>query len=546
MEGQVGRADGRRFEGGWQPVFYRGRAADHGNSISVVNDTFVDCGFVKDVGTREGQVEQVVVNVRKDNSCSAEEDSILKKLPRIVNDDSRVVSGGLPVLTPGFVKSLSGSEGSRPSINIEVVLEGAQVGGPVDGLSCALINKEVSQTQNGLAQSREHTLCLSQAQELVRFNTTTVGREPVVTVNTHRLQEGKEGGSRGRGRRRVHRNVASFSGSFQRGALLRAAVVALSHSQSQNSRSSRRRKLAIEEAHATLQLGKRLGMNCEGKENEVVQKIVELELQDAERFDKIAKGGQPRRPIPDTYRSILPISILRDRYRYVTRYRDLELWCLSMLLADLFESGMIKGSLPYAVCSQANSGVRSCSSVTLFCVLFFSILFCFLYWFLTNLGSCAICSSLFVDVKAVSLLLLGTGWFGLIFILTNFLTRGQARLHIVGWFCLVFSVCVFAAPLNIMNQVIRTKSVEFMPFYLSLSLTFSAIMWFFYGILRKDLNISIPNVIGFILGVLQMILYAIYKNGKKVEEQGLHVVEERQTEVVEEAVEQCIDVSAKV
>ncbi|KAF5931642.1 hypothetical protein HYC85_027813 [Camellia sinensis] len=150
-----------------------------------------------------------------------------------------------------------------------------------------------------------------------------------------------------------------------------------------------------------------------------------------------------------------------------------------------------------------------------------------------------------VWVKAVSLLLLGTGWFGLIFILTNFLTRGQARLHIVGWFCLVFSVCVFAAPLNIMKQVIRTKSVEFMPFYLSLSLTFSAIMWFFYGILRKDLNISIPNVIGFILGVLQMILYAIYKNGKKVEEQGPHVVEERQTEVVEEAVEQCIDVSAK-
>ncbi|THG21876.1 hypothetical protein TEA_021216 [Camellia sinensis var. sinensis] len=247
---------------------------------------------LKDVGTREGQVEQVVVNVRKDNSCSAEEDSMLKKLPRVVNDDSRVVSGGPPLLTPGFVKSLSGSEGSRPGINIEVVLEGAQVGGPVDGLSCALINKVVPQTQNGLAQSREHTRCLSQAQELVRFNTTSVGREPVVTANTHRLQEGKKGGSRGRGKRGVHRNVASFSGGFQRGALLRAAAAVLSHSQSQNSRSSRRRKLAIEEAHATLQLGKRLGMNCEGKENEVVQKIVELELQDAERFDKIAKGGQ--------------------------------------------------------------------------------------------------------------------------------------------------------------------------------------------------------------------------------------------------------------
>ncbi|KAF5932735.1 hypothetical protein HYC85_028906 [Camellia sinensis] len=149
-------------------------------------------------------------------------------------------------------------------------------------------------------------------------------------------------------------------------------------------------------------------------------------------------------------------------------------------------------------------------------------------------------------VRSVSLLLLGIGGIGLIFILTNFLTKGQPRLQIVGWFCVVFSVCTYAAPLNIMKQVIQTKNVEFMPFYLSLSLTISAIMWFFYGILTKNFIIYIPNVIGSILGVLQMILYAIYKNGKKVEEQGLHVVEERQTEVAEKAVEQCIDVSAEL
>ncbi|GMP84263.1 hypothetical protein CsSME_00037855 [Camellia sinensis var. sinensis] len=32
MSGQVGKADGRRFEGGWQPVFYRRRAAGHRRS----------------------------------------------------------------------------------------------------------------------------------------------------------------------------------------------------------------------------------------------------------------------------------------------------------------------------------------------------------------------------------------------------------------------------------------------------------------------------------------------------------------------------------
>ncbi|KAJ0440522.1 putative SWEET sugar transporter [Helianthus annuus] len=106
--------------------------------------------------------------------------------------------------------------------------------------------------------------------------------------------------------------------------------------------------------------------------------------------------------------------------------------------------------------------------------------------------------------------------FGLIVVLTQFLASGVTRGVIVGWICLVFSLCVFVAPLGVLRQVIKTKSVEYMPILLSVALTLSAVMWFFYGLLLHDFNIAIPNVLGFAFGIIQMILYYLYKNNKPI------------------------------
>ncbi|KAI7732193.1 hypothetical protein M8C21_033206 [Ambrosia artemisiifolia] len=105
--------------------------------------------------------------------------------------------------------------------------------------------------------------------------------------------------------------------------------------------------------------------------------------------------------------------------------------------------------------------------------------------------------------------------FGLVVVLTQLFASGVYRVMIVGWICLVFSLCVFVAPLGVVRQVIKTKSVEYMPFLLSVALTLNAVTWFFYGILLGDFNIAIPNVLGFTFGIIQMTLYVVYKNYKK-------------------------------
>ncbi|XP_047974852.1 bidirectional sugar transporter NEC1-like isoform X2 [Salvia hispanica] len=110
------------------------------------------------------------------------------------------------------------------------------------------------------------------------------------------------------------------------------------------------------------------------------------------------------------------------------------------------------------------------------------------------------------------ILLLNVISLGLITLCTYYFAHGHLRVNIVGWICAVFSVAVFVAPLSIMRQVVRTKSVEYMPFTLSCFLTLCAVVWFFYGFLIKDYYIATPNILGFVFGLAQMMLYLVYKN----------------------------------
>ncbi|CAN1228007.1 Bidirectional sugar transporter NEC1 [Linum grandiflorum] len=107
------------------------------------------------------------------------------------------------------------------------------------------------------------------------------------------------------------------------------------------------------------------------------------------------------------------------------------------------------------------------------------------------------------------------GGYGAMMLVTEFWLRGSSRMNTIGWICAVFNIAVFAAPLSIVRNVIKTKSVEYMPFTLSLFLTLCATAWFFYGLLVNDYYIALPNVLGFLFGITQMILYMVYKDATR-------------------------------
>ncbi|KAA8548089.1 hypothetical protein F0562_004650 [Nyssa sinensis] len=86
----------------------------------------------------------------------------------------------------------------------------------------------------------------------------------------------------------------------------------------------------------------------------------------------------------------------------------------------------------------------------------------------------------------------------------------ERRSMFVGIFCVVFGVCMYSSPLVIMRKVIVTKSVEYMPFFLSLANFLNGSVWLAYALIKFDLYITIGNGLGAVAGAAQLILYACY------------------------------------
>ncbi|KAL5703740.1 Bidirectional sugar transporter SWEET1a [Ranunculus cassubicifolius] len=83
--------------------------------------------------------------------------------------------------------------------------------------------------------------------------------------------------------------------------------------------------------------------------------------------------------------------------------------------------------------------------------------------------------------------------FTLVVLVSLFALHGQGRKLFCGFAAAIFSICTSAAPLAIMRHVIKTKSVEFMPFFLSLFVFLCGMSWFVYGLLGRDLFVAVSE-----------------------------------------------------
>ncbi|KAL6567330.1 Bidirectional sugar transporter SWEET2a [Orobanche gracilis] len=84
------------------------------------------------------------------------------------------------------------------------------------------------------------------------------------------------------------------------------------------------------------------------------------------------------------------------------------------------------------------------------------------------------------------------------------------RQLVVGYLSVFSLISMFASPLFIINLVIRTKSIEYMPFHLSFATLLMSLSFFVYGMFKQDPFISVPNGVGAILGIIQLVLYFSY------------------------------------
>ncbi|CAL4914312.1 unnamed protein product [Urochloa decumbens] len=94
--------------------------------------------------------------------------------------------------------------------------------------------------------------------------------------------------------------------------------------------------------------------------------------------------------------------------------------------------------------------------------------------------------------KMVKLVLaVNVGFLAAVVLVTLTALHGGGRLLAVGVLCVALTIGMYAAPMGAMRTVVKTRSVEYMPFSLSFFLFLNGGVWSVYSVLVKDYFIGV-------------------------------------------------------
>lgn len=92
---------------------------------------------------------------------------------------------------------------------------------------------------------------------------------------------------------------------------------------------------------------------------------------------------------------------------------------------------------------------------------------------------------------------------------------------ITGYIVMVFNILMYAAPGEKMVRVFKTGNYNLIPIVSSFSGLACSACWFIYGFYIMDWNVLIPNGLGLLFAVLQIIVYIYFAKKEKSENKGL-------------------------
>lgn len=113
---------------------------------------------------------------------------------------------------------------------------------------------------------------------------------------------------------------------------------------------------------------------------------------------------------------------------------------------------------------------------------------------------------------AILALVLDVGFVGAAILTTRTTMEKEVGIQVIGFVCAGLNIIMYGSPLAAMKRVVATRSVEYMPFLLSFVILLNGGVWTVYAVLVRDVFLAVPNGAGFILGIAQLALYALYHN----------------------------------